>query len=136
MSSFTAPPMIPLAELKKRRSISQHKIKEKQPEAQFRKIKGIDGMYKSAIFPLDADIIMGRDYQVANIVYGDNYKKISRSHCRLRVHANGEVTLMDLNSSNGTYLADGSKLKPQVEYKLSPGECFYLADKQELFRII
>ena len=136
MSNYIAPPMIPLAELKKRRTISQHKIKETKPEIQFRKLKGVDGMYRDAVFPLDSDIIMGRDYRVAIIVFGENSQKISRSHCKLRVRSNGEVVLIDLGSSNGTYLADGSKLKPQVEYHLSQGECFYLADKQELFRII
>lgn len=136
MANYVVPPMIPLAELKKRREVSQHKLKKTQPEIQFRKLKGVDGMYKDAVFPLDSDIIMGRDYRVANIVFGDNSQKISRTHCKLRVKSNGEVALIDLGSSNGTFLADGSKLKPQVEYNLSPGECFYLADKQELFRII
>lgn len=136
MSNYIAPPMIPLAELKKRREISRHKIMKTQPEKQFLKLKGVDGMYKDAVFPLDSDIIMGRDYRVANVVFGEKAQKISRSHCKLRVRSNGEVVLIDLGSSNGTYLADGSKLKPQIEYHISKGECFYLADKQELFRII
>lgn len=95
--------------------------------------KGIDGSYKQAVFPLDIELVFGRDYHVANIIFES--EKISRQHCRLSV-AGGRICLTDLGSSNGTFLADGTRCKPNTPYTLRKGECFYLVDKSEMFKIL
>lgn len=39
---------------------------------------------------------------------------------------------MDLDSSYGTFLEDGTKLEPRKPYQLKPGDRFYLAERENM----
>lgn len=136
MVQVNIPQMVPLSEIKNRRNKTLQKMKEQTPSYVMCKLKGITGTYKDAIFPLDEDLTMGRDYHCANIVFPKEFEKISRAHCKLEVKKDGSINLIDLGSSNGTYLADGTKLQAHVPYSIQQGEYFYLVNKNEMFRII
>lgn len=59
---------------------------------------------------------------------------ISRQHCR--IHYDGRRwVLTDLNSSYGTYIQGAGKLTPGSGHFLVSGDIFYLASKQQAFRI-
>ena len=47
----------------------------------------------------------------------------------------GQLTLTDLGSSYGTFLAGGQKLLPNQPVPLRPGDRFYLGSEKESFVI-
>ena len=89
---------------------------------------GISGAYQGRQIPLQDSMVLGRDKSSCTIQFPEDTPGISRTHCKL-LYRNGEVYLQDLNSSYGTYLGDGQKLSPGVEYRLPVNSTFYLADR-------
>lgn len=85
----------------------------------------LNGQMAGQIIELKDKITLGRDSS-CSIVIGDN--GISKKHAQITV-SSGVVTLIDLNSSNGTYV-NGLKIKEQ---KLQVGDKFSLY--QTLFEI-
>ena len=79
-------------------------------------------------------IVLGRGNDCA-ICFGPNAPGISQHHCSLRWQQ-GVLMLTDLNSSFGTYLADGRKLPPQYPVQVAVGSRFYLSDHRNLFQIV
>jgi hypothetical protein len=61
--------------------------------------------------PLDGELILGREHASADLVIPD--PGVSRRHARVLAH-NGEVTVEDLRSSNGTYV-NGHRISGPVE---------------------
>lgn len=60
---------------------------------------------------------------------------VSRSHCSVQVIDHGLTLIVrDLNSSYGTYLATGERLKPGVDQKLRSGDIFYLGSRKTAVR--
>lgn len=57
--------------------------------------------------------------------YNAHAQGVSRLHAVLRRKLNNQVTIMDLGSSNGTYLK-GQRLEPHREYPLSHGNIISL----------
>jgi len=100
------------------------------------KIKALEGTYAGAIFPLDREIVFGRNPGEASIVFPADTPGISRRHCSIKIVSGGMVQIKDLGSSEGTYFADGTKLEPNIGYQIHRGECFYLASKHEIYKII
>lgn len=67
---------------------------------------------------------IGRSVQSCQyVIKGDT--NISRIHCYIRIEGNG-IYLTD-SSSNGTYFANGYRLEKNKEYKINPGNQFYIA---------
>jgi diguanylate cyclase (GGDEF)-like protein len=66
----------------------------------------IAGAQLGEIFPIDRELLIGRD-KTAGLRLTDD-KGASRRHCKVRV-AGDTVVLVDLDSSNGTYV-DGEKV--------------------------
>lgn len=62
-------------------------------------------------------------------------QSISSNHCVL-YRENGRVYLMDMGSSNGTFMGDGTELKPHVPYPVKRGDAFSLASKKYTFVIV
>ena len=79
-------------------------------------------------------MIIGRDHDCA-IRYPSNQPGISRHHCSLRWQG-GVLMLTDLDSSHGTYMADGRKLPPQYPTQVAAGTRFYLANTSNLLQIV
>jgi hypothetical protein len=85
----------------------------------------------------DEPIVLGRDPQLRGLVFlSDLSGSVSKRHCELRYEAaHGRVTLTDLDSSNGTFAADGSRLTPYLPRDLRDGERFYLASPEIMFEL-
>ena len=151
MPNIHVPPMIPLRELREMKKkepfgmektmhsirvatshISSSMTKEKE---EFQ-IECLSGTYAGAVFPLDSEIIFGRNPGEANIVFPKETPGISRKHCSIKVGREGAVHIKDLGSSQGTFFENGTQLQPNTTYRMKRGECFYLASKNETFKVI
>jgi len=80
------------------------------------------------------DLIIGRDPSACNLVLDSGAKGVSRVHCRLRLEDN-RVMLADAGSTYGTFLANGRKLSPEKEERLTNGQGFSLAGDLYRFEI-
>ncbi len=67
------------------------------------------------------EVILGRDPQVADVVFGPDDRLVSRRHASLK-EQDGVLLLRDLGSSTGTFL-DGESIE---EAELAPGDVFEL----------
>ena len=84
----------------------------------------------------DQQIFIGRNVNVCAVVFQEGTPGVSGRHCSLAYNgATGDFILTDLNSSYGTYLADGTKLNPGVPYHLRAGDRFYLGDKENMMGV-
>ena len=82
------------------------------------------------------EIIIGRNASVCRMVFQDNTPGVSSKHCSLTYDANtNQFILIDLQSTYGTYLANGQRLTPGVGQYIRAGECFYLGDKANMLRV-
>ncbi len=95
----------------------------------------LSGHHQGAEFPLSDTFFLGRDTSRCNIVFPEDYKQISSIHCKIQM-VNGRVEITDLGSSNGTFLKNGTKLKPHVPHQLNINDCFYLVNESYLYKII
>lgn len=83
----------------------------------------------------DDPITIGRDPTLQGLVF-DKSSAVSKRHCEVRYDlARRRLTLTDLNSSNGTFLAGGERLKPYVSRELRAGDRFYLASSETMFEV-
>ncbi|MGI6193317.1 MAG: FHA domain-containing protein, partial [Christensenellales bacterium] len=80
-------------------------------------------------------ILFGRDAETCNIIYPDGTPGISTLHCKLLV-SDGALYIMDLDSSFGTFLRDGTQLVPYQPYALQSGDSFYLASTENTFAVL
>lgn len=97
-------------------------------------IAGVSGYFTGRKFPIGNHIIIGRDPKKVKIVFPDKTQGVSAVHCELR-NNNGMVILVDLGSTYGTFLANGSKLQPSIPHTVSLGDEFYLGSPENRFRI-
>jgi pSer/pThr/pTyr-binding forkhead associated (FHA) protein len=98
-------------------------------------LRGIAGIYKGSVFPSpQGKLVIGRDARLANIVYPPNTPGVSSVHCEVK-YENGMFVLIDKNSSNGTFLADGTRLTPNQPYPIARKNGFYLASRENMFEI-
>lgn len=77
------------------------------------------------------EFVIGKSQQrVDGVVRGSNL--VSRVHCKAVIR-NGECSIVDLNSLNGTFI-NGNKLTPGAEYRIADGAVLSVADVQFIFR--
>ena len=95
----------------------------------------LSGIYKGAVFPIpkNEELIFGRDAALCHIVITDNAGKISRKHVTISYDPINDVYVVTDNSSNGTYLADGSRLVTNIPVRLRRGSIIYLAKRDNSF---
>lgn len=98
-------------------------------------VRGISGMYEGNDISVEDTILFGRDAETCNIVYPDGTPGISTLHCKLLV-SDGALYIMDLDSSFGTFLRDGTQLVPYQPYALQSGDSFYLASTENTFAVL
>lgn len=90
------------------------------------RVRGVEGPFSGNKFPLDADLVFGRDAQTCTVVFHTKYDGIGRRHCSLRFDPQAEVFhLRDLGATNGTF-ANGRKMMPSETVTLRNGDEFYL----------
>lgn len=95
---------------------------------------GIGGVHAGVMLEIKEPIVFGRDKNRCNLMFLSQTQGISSVHCQINF-INGKVELIDLGSSYGTYLDDGTKLTPHVPVQLEKGQGFYLADRKYSYRI-
>lgn len=72
---------------------------------------------------------LGRDGAVCRLVYQDGTPGVSARHCQVYYDQNeGMFVVTDLNSTYGTFLADGQRLSPDTPVKLPPKSSIYLGE--------
>jgi len=100
-------------------------------------IIGVVGMYKGITFPIasDEELIIGRDAMLSHIVITDSAEKISRKHITVSFDTYDNVYTVTDHSSNGTYLADGTRLVANIPVKLQRGTVIYLAKRDNTFKL-
>lgn len=77
------------------------------------------------------EFVIGKSQQrVDGVVRGSNL--VSRVHCKAVIR-NGECSIVDLNSLNGTFI-NGNKLTPGAEYRIADGATLSVADVQFVFK--
>lgn len=98
---------------------------------------GLSGDYAGQRFYLNDDgVNLGRDASLCQIVLPPDSVNVSRCHCNLKYDpASQTFSLVDLTSSNGTFLANGTKLEPKVPVLLASGSKFYIGDKSNMFSV-
>lgn len=98
-------------------------------------VQGVSGLFAGRTYTQGRDgrIMFGRQPS-CQVVFGGNDKNVSGNHCVL-YKQDGGVMLMDLGSTNGTYLENGTRLQANVAYALHAGERFYLVNKNYMFMI-
>jgi len=92
------------------------------------------GAFAGRRFAINGQVRIGRNPGGNDLVYPDGTPGISGRHCVVAL-ANGQVTLTDLGSSYGTFLAGGRKLTPNQPVVLRIGDRFYLGAEKESFVI-
>lgn len=97
-------------------------------------ITGMKGIMANRSFSINGSIVLGRNSQKCNVCFPVDSKGISGVHCQIR-QANGGYEIMDLGSSNGTFLGSGQKLTPNVPVFIPDGTYFYLGSAEQLFQI-
>ena len=85
-------------------------------------------------FPIRGKLVIGRDPAKCQAIYPAKTPGISGAHCAVQEIAEGAV-VTDLGSSYGTYLENGTKMEPNKPYTIPTGEAFYLASKDNGFRV-
>ena len=72
---------------------------------------------------------LGRDSAVCRLVYQDGTPGVSARHCQVYYdQREGVFVVTDLNSTYGTFLADGQRLSPDTPVKLPPKSSIYLGE--------
>lgn len=98
-------------------------------------IRCLSGAHKGGAFPNPSGrLVIGRDNRFVNVVYPPHTPGISAVHCEVSCR-NGVIYLTDKNSSNGTFMADGTRLAPETPHPLSRGSRFYLATRENMFEV-
>ena len=106
---------------------------ETQPvQAARYQLRGMSGTFKGQIFEVNGTMKIGRD-PLCGISYPQETGGISGNHCLVMEEVEG-ILLRDLNSTYGTFYG-GVKMHPQMDYHLTEGDTFYLADPKYTFRV-
>lgn len=106
------------------------------PENKKAYIKGLSGQFAGETIPLDESyIIIRRNPQVANLVYDQSQKNISRKHLKISFNEAENQFILEDYSSNGTFLFPDKKLESSMPYHLKPGVRFYISDPGESFEL-
>lgn len=95
-------------------------------------VNGMSGIFANQSFPTDRGVlIFGRNATACNIVFPEEVRGISRTHCK--IEQNGKVcTITDLGSSYGTFV-NGMKIQQYAPMTLKNGDTIYLGDKTNMF---
>ena len=80
-------------------------------------LNAVAGPLSGAVFELKMPLTVGRDPDTCNIIFPPNTLGISRRHCIIETRNDG-VYIMDLNSSQGTFL-QGQRLSANKWYKIT-----------------
>jgi S1-C subfamily serine protease len=81
-------------------------------------------------------ISIGRDPQQCQLVFDKEMTDVGRLHCILNYDASQKAfTLIDKQSTNGTFTGDGTRLQPGAACRIAHGGRFYLASPRNMFEV-
>lgn len=92
-------------------------------------LRGMSGIYAGQEFYLNEDITFGRNPSRCNIVYPREAIGISEIHCQICMNVNGFRTIIDCDSSYGTFL-NGIRLYPGRPAVLQSGSKIQLGNRE------
>ncbi len=99
-------------------------------------LKGLKGHYSGRMVELSANaLVIGRDANVAQLIYPSKREEISRKHCSVYFDERESKFVIEDYSSNGTFLSSNQRLPAGVPKYLEPGDSFYLVNPVELFQV-
>ena len=105
------------------------------PNHQRLSVRGTGNAYPGQTFYAAAD---GRMYfgrgEGSQVHFSNQDTGVSTTHCVLYQEGDS-IYLMDMNSMNGTFKEDGTRLRPNVPYHMNVGDKFYLVNKENTFCI-
>ena len=105
-----------------------------EPIAGSLKLRCHGGYQNGRAYDIPADgLSIGRELS-NNICYPPQTPGISRQHAKL-FWQDGQLMLLDLDSSNGTYLNQSGRIPPMRPVPLQPGDCFYLGENKNCFEV-
>ena len=95
---------------------------------------GVSGLYNGDTRRIESRIVIGRNASKCTLAFPENSTDISNVHCE--IYKDGDkVVLTDLGSTNGTFLANGTRLNPNESVVLNNGDKFWIASQQNTFEI-
>lgn len=98
-------------------------------------LAGRSGIFENMELEVEREVTMGRNATVCQLVYPQTARGISGVHCKIQNTDQG-VFLTDLGSTNGTFLADGTRLRPDRPQLMPDGQGFYLGSRENGFDIL
>lgn len=98
------------------------------------KIEVLSGIFANQSFNLDSSVLIGKDRHYSNIIFPENELNIAPFHCKIEREGSC-VYITDLGSDFGTYTVDGRRLIPNKRYLINNGDCFFLGNQRNMFRI-
>lgn len=98
------------------------------------RLYGVSGYFSGNSIAIHDRITIGRDQKRCNLVFPGKTPGVSALHCELRYVA-GQLELIDLGSTYGTFIGDGTRLEGNRPYLLNAGETFYLGSPDNKFMI-
>lgn len=98
-------------------------------------ILGRAGAHANEKIPVQDELIIGRDNKMCQLVYPASEKNISGVHCKIQ-EVNGKICLIDLDSTNGTFFQDGTRLTPNMPRTMTNGQGFYLGSRENSFDLL
>ncbi len=96
-------------------------------------IVGSGGHFNGQKFEILGDLVVGRHAGRCNLAYPESEHGISGVHCKITPRGES-IVLVDLGSTYGTFV-NGSRIAPNTEVLLNPGQSFYLADPRNTFAV-
>jgi len=97
---------------------------------------GISGQYAGQKIGLDkGPVVIGRDPMVANLIYANSDKAVSRKHCTVSYdRGRSYFTIVD-TSTNGTFLLPQERLRQGMPVQIESGSRFFISDPSEQFEV-
>lgn len=80
-------------------------------------------------------VYIGRDSSRCQLVFPQSDQNVSRVHCKLRIVDRSTIELTDMNSTNGTFLADGSRVAANSKIILQSGDVFRVGGMENIIRV-
>lgn len=95
----------------------------------------VEGALQGQVYPLQVEsVLFGRDATCV-VKFPPSAPGISAKHCQ--VDRQGEkVTITDLDSTYGTFVADGRRLEPRQPVSLGVGDRFWLGSPDNRFELV
>ena len=116
---------------KKKAAPAPQQPSQSQPEEGRQPVlRSMAGQHGGMVVPLHHQPVqVGRDRAVCRLVYQDGTPGVSSRHCQIFFdEQENQFVVTDLNSTYGTFLADGQRLAPNTPVKLAPRSSIYLGE--------